>query len=86
MDVLLGWLLPEAPNEGGPVGFVLFALQVIVLIVQLVLIGRARRHVLSAERYKLQAEEQERRSEENARRAEEFARRAEDVARRVEHG
>ncbi len=70
MDVLLGWLLPEAPNEGGPVGFVLFALQVIVLVIQLFIVGRGRRHLLETERYAMRGEDAARRTEDAARRAE----------------
>lgn len=77
MDVLLGWLLPEAPNEGGPVGFVLFALQVIVLVVQLFIVGRARRYLLESERFAM-------RSEDAARRTEDAARRAEDATRHID--
>lgn len=61
VDWLLGWLLPQSPNQTGVGGFVLFAVQLLVLVVQLYLIGRGRRHALESERHAVRASEYARR-------------------------
>lgn len=66
LNWLLGALLPDSGGGPGWSGFVLFAIQVVVTVVQAVWLGKARRHALQAERYAMRAEESARRAWDSA--------------------
>lgn len=56
LDWLLGLLLGDAAGISLS-GFILGLFQLIIMIVQLVIVSRARRYRLEAERYAMRAEE-----------------------------
>ena len=55
LDWLLGWLLGGTGSGPGMSGFVLFGVQVVMLVLQLLLVSRARRYRLEAERYAMRS-------------------------------
>ena len=63
LNWILGMLMPAAPGQNSVSGFILFVLQIVILVGQLFLVGRARRYALEAERHEMRTEEQARAAE-----------------------